>query len=154
MAATDSMRSGDCVMFMCVYVPRVKNIIITAVTDSRQQRNEVSTSFAFPFYADECVWDLGERMTAVTATQADKWIKHRNKQEDAPNRMRYFIKKGRTRVHLNCSPLLTNLTIYIGTKEIAVILAQNKNNTGFNVFGTSVITSTVCSKVCAEHLPE
>ena len=37
---------------------------------------------------------------------------------------------------------------------IAVILAQNKNNTGFNVFGTSVITSTVCSKVCAEHLPE
>ena len=117
MAATDSMRNGDCVTCMCVYVPRVKNIIITAVTDSRQQRNEVSTSFAFPFYADECVWDLGERMTAVTATQADKWRKHRNKQEDAPNRMRYFIEKGRTRVHLNCSPPLTNLTIYIGTKE-------------------------------------
>jgi len=97
MAATDSMRSGDCVMFMCVYVPRVKNIIITAVTDSRQQRNEVSPSFAFPFYADECVWDLGEQMTAVTATQADKWIKHRNKQEDAPNRMLYFIKRADTR---------------------------------------------------------
>ena len=55
MAATDSMRSGDRVMFMCVYVPRVKNIVITAVTDSTQQRNEVSTSFAFPFYAGECV---------------------------------------------------------------------------------------------------
>ena len=88
------MRNGDCVMFMCVYVPRVKNIIITAVTDSRQQRNEVSTSFAFPFYADECVWDLGERMTAVTETQADKWIKQRSKQEYALNRMRYIIKKG------------------------------------------------------------
>ena len=71
-----------------------------------------------------------------------------------PKQDAIYYKKRRTRVLLNCSPLLTNLTIYIGTKEIAVILAQNNNNTGFNVFGTSVIISIVCSKVCAEHLPE
>ena len=71
-----------------------------------------------------------------------------------PKQDAIYYKKGWARVHLNCSPPLTNLTIYFGTKEIAVILAQNNNNTGFSVFGTSVIISIVCSKVCAEHLPE
>ena len=113
-------------MFMCVYVPRVKNIVITAVTDFRQQRNEVSTSFAFPIYADECVWDLGERMTAVTATQADRWIKHRNKQEDAPNRMRYFIKK---RADTRAPKLFATIDKFNNlhrNEGIAVILAQKK----------------------------
>ena len=63
-------------------------------------------------------------MMVVTATQADKCIKHRCKQKDDLNRMQYIIKKGghaRTQLFVIVDKFNYLLRNTNSTKEIAVI---------------------------------